>query len=87
MNAPCGGCPPCCQDCVFDNANGRAVEASTQVVVVMPKADYGCVRPNGGNVVTVDGKLGMMRKENFHAVTDRGAAFLHSEKNPLAVHC
>jgi hypothetical protein len=56
------------------------------MVVIMPKKVYGCVRPDGGDIVTLDGELGMMRGEKFHAVTERGAEFLRKTENPLVAH-
>jgi hypothetical protein len=57
------------------------------MVVIMRKVDYGCIRPDGGDVITINDTLGMMRGENFHPVTPQGAAFLRANNNPLAAHC
>ncbi len=88
MSAPCGGCPPCCNDCVFTPPDeGVRTPRGVKVVVIMKKAEYGCVRPDGGDVVVMNDTLGMMRGENFHPVTLHGSAFLKASENPLAAHC
>lgn len=85
-NAPCVGCPPHCNDCVFSVIPDVNQLTATKAVVRSKEA-YGCIRPDGGAVVLSNGKLGMMRNENFHPVTDRGAAFLKESGNQLALHC
>lgn len=85
-SAPCGGCPPCCNQCVFDN-KATALASSVQPTVVVAAQGYGCIRPDGGDVVKADGVLGMMRGENFHPVTFQGARFLRANGNALAAHC
>ncbi len=77
--APCGGCPPCCNTCVFSSAPRGLAE--TPRLVVREK-EYGCV--HGGEVVRAEGTLGLLREDGFRPVTAEGAAFLHASKNPLA---
>ena len=84
--APCGGCPPCCNQCVFDN-QATALASTIQPIIIVPAVQYGCVRTDGGDVVKADGILGMMRGENFHPVNLAGAAFLRATGNQLATHC
>jgi hypothetical protein len=84
MTAPCGGCPPCCKNCVF---SADPADAATSIITVMPKEEYGCVRPDGGAVVTMGGTLGMMRGQHFHPVTPGGAQFLRKSGNSLAALC
>lgn len=83
MPAPCGGCPPCCPQCVF----GQPAKTAGPATVVVPKADYGCIKPDAGDIVKAGGVLGMMRGSTFHPVTAAGAQFLHASGNALAQHC
>ncbi len=83
MASPCGGCPPHCKVCIFaekpQELQSRQLVRSSQ--------EYGCVRPDGGDIVLNNGTLGMMRGTSFHPVTAQGAAFLHETGNALARHC
>jgi hypothetical protein len=54
---------------------------------LMSRAEYGCIRPDGGAIVLSEGRLGMMRGAIFHPVTQSGAEFLRMTDNPLARHC
>ena len=85
MPAPCGGCPPCCDQCVF-SPQSVTVSGRTVPTVVVEQAVYGCVRPDAGDVVRYGGSLGQMRAGAFHRVTDVGAAFLATTNNELAAH-
>lgn len=84
-SAPCGGCPPCCNGCTWSPAGLGATKIET---VVVPAAAYGCVRPDGGDVVIAQGPdgatLGQMRRGSFHPVTPEGASFLRRSGNALA---
>lgn len=84
MPAPCGGCPTCCKDCVFD---AHPASKATPMQIIASKEAYGCIRPDGGAIVIQDRTFGMIRGEHFHPVTEAGAAFLRESGNPLAVHC
>jgi len=84
-SAPCGGCPPCCNLCVFEKIPQRP--ANPHVTTVAAKANYGCIRRDGGDVVLAGGRLGMMRGDYFHPISVEGVAFLHSNGNPLGNYC
>lgn len=84
MSAPCGGCPPCCTQCVF-TPNPRPLPA--QHAIIATKQEYGCVRPDGGAVVMAEGLLGMVRGESFHPVTGEGAEFLYATGNRFSKYC
>lgn len=79
-NSPCGGCPPCCDQCVFTPV---AEQVPSNRDVVVPAAEYGCVK-GFGDVIVADGQLGQMRGDDFHPVTDAGAEHLRTTGNPLA---
>lgn len=83
-NSPCGGCPPCCQSCVFGPKPTKD-EVGTEKQIVQTAQQYGCVK-GYGDIVIVDGKLGQMRGQNFHPVDFAGAQFLQSSGNDLAQH-
>ncbi len=85
MAAPCGGCPPHCNDCVFSPLPEKMVDEPAQIILA--RSAYNCTRPDGGAVVKIHGTPGMMRGGHFHPVTERGKAFLRRNNNPLAVHC
>ena len=82
--SPCAGCPPCCPGCIFDM---KAAGPTTKATVLLSTQEYGCIRPDAGPLVKSNGKLGMMRGESFHPVTERGTAFLRQSGNELAAHC
>lgn len=83
-NSPCAGCPPCCPGCIFDmKPAGPALEAT----ILLSTAEYGCVRLDAGPLVKSDGKLGMVRGDSFHPVTESGIEFLRQSGNELAAHC
>ena len=82
MASPCGGCPPCCPQCVFAPAG----EAQSHIEVVVPAATYGCVKGIGDIVTTPAGILGQVRDGVVHPVTPRGATFLRESGNALAVY-
>jgi hypothetical protein len=82
-NSPCGGCPPCCNNCTFAASPKAALE---QVPTTIVNGDtYGCVRGHG-DIVTMGGTLGQLRSTGFHPVTPDGARFLRKSGNALAVH-
>lgn len=81
-HSPCGGCPPCCAECVFSPKN-EAIIGVPKIVVT--KADYACVK-GFDDVVVTDGTLGQMRSGRFHPVTLAGTAFLRLKGNTLARH-
>lgn len=83
MSSPCGGCPPCCNKCVF-SSNGAELPLMPKREVVSAE-DYGCVKGFGAIVIS-DGVLGQMREADFHPVTPEGAAFLKQTNNDLAAH-
>lgn len=82
MASPCGGCPPCCPQCVFAPEG----EAQSQIEVAVPATTYGCVKGFGDIVTDPGGRLGQMRDGKLHLVTPRGAAFLRETSNPLATY-
>jgi len=81
---PCGGCPPCCTSCVFTPEQQGSVKSDA--VVVVSAKDYGCVRPDAGDLVVQDGALCQTRGGNVHPVSKFGMGFLRDSGNPLAAH-
>ncbi len=77
--APCGGCPPGCDKCVFTKEPQLfRVHART----ILTPDEYGCV--HGGAIVQSRGTLGILRTDGFRPITVAGAAFLRETANPLA---
>ncbi len=82
--SPCAGCPPCCPACIFDMKPAARVASPT---VLLSTEAYGCIRSDAGPLVKQGGRLGMVRGESFHPVTESGAEFLRRSGNELAAHC
>lgn len=79
MPAPCGGCPPCCAQCVWEQS-GETLVKNPDITVVME--DYGCVRGPSQVVKTRTG-LGLLLNGFVHYLTDAGRKFLSETNNPL----
>lgn len=75
----CGGCPPCCKNCVFDHRG----QAHTEEIEVALK-DYGCHRDPDSRLVRLEGQLGLLARGLFYGLTDNGLDFLRATKNPIA---
>lgn len=82
-NSPCGGCPPCCEECVFDSEAGTG---GSLVQVLVSKKDYGCVKSHGAVGLNSQGQLGQQRSTGFHPVTVEGQKHLEDSRNLLAQH-
>lgn len=78
--APCGGCPPCCEKCIFSSSGEKML---SETLLVADQATYGCVRRHG-DIVTCRGKLGQLRDGKFHPITNEGVQHLLVSGNPLA---
>jgi len=77
--SPCGGCPPCCKQCVFSSGGEKTVISS----VVVSAKEYGCVKGFGDIVKDVKGRLGQIRGQLFHPISETGLKFLKESNNSL----
>lgn len=78
-NPNCGGCPPCCSQCVFSSKG----EPASDVILVQTAADYGCKKGHGDIVRDNQGRIGQQREGLFHFLSEAGEAFLRKTENPL----
>ncbi len=85
MSAPCGGCPPCCNQCPF-SGKAEAHSGGAVTEVVSSKA-YGCAKGARSVVIDEYGTLGLMSSDGFHPITAEGSDFLQSTGNSLAAFC
>lgn len=78
--APCGGCPPCCSRCVFEQNGSRT---ALPLVTLVSAKEYGCVQGEYP-IVLSGGRVGQLRGEDFHPISSSGADFLRKSNNALA---
>jgi hypothetical protein len=79
-------CPPC-DKCAFPHRS-RSVADTKVAQVIVPKADYGCVRAGGAEIIVTDeGEVGALRPNGFHPITDAGAVFhRQQDASPVAAY-
>ena len=77
MTAPCGGCPPCCEKCVFSNEAESIQQGDFELVM----EQYGCVHDENSQIVSSKEKTGLLTRNGFFPLKDESVSWLASQGN------